>query len=336
MVRCRAKSRLLRGAAVVAAVAAAAAGCGSGQAANQATRPTTSRSGPAVGVSGPTSPAPAIAPTSAAPPALQRSPSPAHPCGVTSTAGTYEHVVWIIMENRALDDVAGSASAPYLAHLAAQCGLATNYAGVAHPSLPNYIALTSGSTHGIGDDGGPDEHPLSGPSIFSLLGTGWRAFDESMPHDCDPNSTGEYAVKHNPAVYYTAERGACAGQDTPLAPTPDLSARYTLITPNLCHDMHDCSTSAGDTWLAHEMALILSSAAYRGGTTAVFITWDENDSGGTLIPLYVVAPSVPAGARSAVAYSHYSLLRTTEELLGLRPLLGAAASATPLQPAFDL
>jgi len=262
--------------------------------------------------------------------------SASEPCGVRTRPDGFEHVVWIIMENRSYSDVVGSPSAPYLASVARACGLATDYSGVGHPSLPNYIALTSGSTHGIADDNGPESHPVQGPSLFSLLGTGWRSLDESMPVPCDRAPSGEYAVKHDPAAYYTNLGPSCAAQDVPLGPTPDVTARFTLITPDLCDDMHDCSTSAGDSWLAGELPRILDSGTYRAGHTAVFITWDENDSGGTTVPTYVIAPSVPAGARSATPFNHYSLLRTTEELLGLLPLLGGAATANSMAEAFNL
>ncbi len=240
------------------------------------------------------------------------------------------------MENRSFNEVVGSSSAPYLRSLAAACGLATNYSGVAHPSLPNYIALTSGSTQGISNDAGPQTDPVSAPSIFSLLGPGWRSLEESMPANCASSSSGNYAVRHNPAAYYTSVARACGRQDVPLGSTPDISARFTLITPNLCHDMHNCSTAAGDSWLAKVVPQILDSPTYRAGATALFITWDENDAGGERVPTYVVAPSVAPGTRSAVAYTHYSLLRTTEDLLGVRPLLGAAATATSMRAAFNL
>jgi hypothetical protein len=245
-------------------------------------------------------------------------------------------VVWIVMENRGFSQIAGSKSAPYLNGLATECGLATNYHAISHPSLPNYIALTSGSTHGIGDDAGPGSHPLAGPSLFSLLGTGWRSLEESMPSNCDRSSSGNYAVKHNPAPYYTNLAATCPSQDVPLQSPPDLTGRFTFITPNLCHDMHDCSTATGDTWLSQEVPAILATPEYRAGSTALVITWDENDSGGTLVATYVVAPSVPPGTRSATSYSHYSLLRTTEEMLGLTPLIGAAATATDMRAGFHI
>jgi hypothetical protein len=136
--------------------------------------------------------------------------------------------------------------------------------------------------------------------------------------------------------YYTSLAASCAAQDVTLTTPPDLSARFTFITPNLCDDMHDCATAAGDRWLAGVVPQILSSPAYRAGTLVLFITWDENDAGGSLVPTYVVAPSVPKGTRSAAGFSHYSLLSTTEELLGLSPLLGAAASAPDMRAAFHL
>ncbi|HLI52852.1 MAG TPA: alkaline phosphatase family protein, partial [Acidimicrobiales bacterium] len=263
-------------------------------------------------------------------------PTAVDPCRGTAPPARWSHVVWVVMENRGLDQIEGNPAAPYLNRLGAECGLATDYSAVAHPSLPNYIALTSGSTQGIADDAGPDVHPLTAPSIFGLLGPGWRALEESMPAPCDRQSGGEYAVKHNPAGYYTAVTSRCAAQDVPLTDPPDLSAPFTFITPNLCDDMHDCSTAAGDAWLAREVPAILDSAEYRSGGTALFVTWDENDAGGTLVPLYVVAPSVPPGVKVASPLDHYSLLRTTEEMLGLTPLLGQAATAPGMGGAFHL
>ena len=263
-------------------------------------------------------------------------PSAARPCGVTRNLPAYQHVVWIVMENRSYGEIVGSRSAPYLNSLSTSCGLATNYSGVAHPSLPNYIALTSGSTQGVTDDSGPRSNPVRAPSLFSLLGSNWRALEEGMPSNCAAASSSSYAVKHNPAAYYTNIPAQCNAQDVPLGSAPDISARFTFITPNLCHDMHDCSTSIGDAWLAGIVPQILNSPQYRAGTTAVFITWDENDAGGQRVPTYVIGPSVVPGTRSAVAYNHYSLLRSTEDLLGLRPLLAAAATAQGMRSGFGL
>lgn len=155
-----------------------------------------------------------------------------------------------------------------------------------------------------------------------------------MPSPCATNS-GLYAVRHNPAAYYTGTRAACQTQDLPLAATPDLGARFTFVTPNLCNDVHGCPVASGDRWLAGFVPKVLASPQYQGGDTVLVITWDESDVGaGNPVAPIVVAPSVAPGTRSATPYTHYSLLRTTEELLGL-PLLGAAVTATSMRPGSD-
>jgi len=240
------------------------------------------------------------------------------------------------MENRSYSDVIGSSDAPYINKLAHKCGLASNFSAESHPSLPNYVAMTSGSTQGIGDDGDPSQHRLAVPSIFSQLGGGWRALDESMPSNCDLNDGRSYAVRHNPAVYYTNIRGLCAVHDTPLAARPNLSARFTFVTPNLCHDMHDCSTRAGDTWLAGFVPKITRSRPYRKGSTVVFITWDEGSGDGNQIATLVLSRYTRPHTVSSKPFNHYSLLRTTETLLGIPAKLGQAAAAADMRAAFHL
>jgi phosphatidylinositol-3-phosphatase len=258
------------------------------------------------------------------------------PCGtsVGSEPTTYQHVVWIVFENKSYSEIVGSGAAPYLNSLAAQCGLATNYSAVAHPSLPNYIALTSGSTQGITDDNAPSLHPLGVASIFSQLGSGWNAKNESMQTNCQLSDSPLYAVRHNPATYYTGIRTACALQDTPGG--IGANAPFTFVTPNLCDDMHDCSVATGDQWLAANLPGLLSSSAYTGGGTAVFVTWDEDDgSASNHVATLVISPYTPAGARSSAAFDHYGLLATTQSMLGLG-CLGSSCSASSLRSAFGL
>jgi hypothetical protein len=260
---------------------------------------------------------------------------------VSAPASTYEHVVWIVMENHSFDDIIGSSDAPYINQLAAAHGLATNFFAEAHPSLPNYIAMTSGSTQGIADDDDPSSHPLSVPSIFSLLpGGGSRSLLESMPSNCARSDAGDYAVRHNPQAYYVNLGGDCAQYNVPLEDPPDLSARFTFVTPNLIHDMHNGTVADGDTWLSGFMPKVLASAEYAAGRTAVFLTWDEDDSilglGDNHIPTLVIAPSVPAATRVTDRLDHYAMLRATQEMLGLTPLLGSAATAADLRTPFNL
>lgn len=269
------------------------------------------------------------------------------PCGIAPTPKAWQHIVWIVFENKDPADIINPAITPNIVRLANSCGKAAHYAGVTHPSLPNYIALTSGTTAGIRDDKKPAHHQLTQPSIFGQLGANYRVYAESMPAPCfTVNSAHLYAARHNPAVYYVKERAACERQVLPLTGSISLSARFTMIVPNLINDMHETKTTrhvtdqlkAGDAWLGKVMPQLLASPEYRSGTTAIFLVWDEGSGGDNNTPLLVVSPSTRPGTVSLKAANHYGLLRTTQELLGLHPLLGAAAdrSTTSLAEEFGL
>jgi phospholipase C len=262
-----------------------------------------------------------------------------HPCSGAPAPSRYAHVILIVMENHGFDQVAGHS--PFLNALARRCGLATGYHAVSHPSLPNYLALASGSTQGLaGSDCSPGGGCRGGgPSIFGQ--TRWRAYAESMPGHCARSNSGDYAPRHNPAVYFTRVAAACIADDVPLTELPrDLRsgrlAAYTFIAPNLCNDEHDCGVVRGDAWLARWVPRITSSPAYRSGQTALFITYDEDDHvEGNRVYTVVVAPSVRPGTVSRRRFTHYSMLRTQEQLLGV-PALGRAASASSMASAFHL
>ena len=246
--------------------------------------------------------------------------------------------------------------APYINSLAAECGLATNYHNLSHPSLPNYIGATSGLSGRQIKTFDPDCSPskkcsTSAPSIFGQ-GETWKAYEESMPANCAPANSGEYAVRHNPPPYYTTLSG-CSTLDVPYTQlSADLAAdalpAFSFVTPNLIDDMHDGTIADGDKWLAANLPTILNSADYQSGSTVVFITWDEGTGGkngeacatnttdaSCQVATIVISPSTPAGATSATLFNHYSLLGTTEQLLGV-PALGAASSATLMTNAFNL
>src|SRR2546429_6741905 len=76
------------------------------------------------------------------------------PPATTQAAGVpaYDHVFVIVMENHSYGQIIGSSSAPYVNGLLSSGALATNYSAVSHPSLPNYLALTGGSTYGVTSD----------------------------------------------------------------------------------------------------------------------------------------------------------------------------------------
>jgi hypothetical protein len=132
-------------------------------------------------------------------------------------------------------------------------------------------------------------------------------------------------------------------RDVRLTYPLNLSAKFTFVTPNGCDDMHSCPTAPegetakqlrnGDTWLSTFLPRVLATPQYRSGSTAVFLTWDED---GGHIPTLVIAPSVTPGTTSSDAFTHYSLLRTTEQMLGIRTYLGRASSARSMRGPFHI
>jgi hypothetical protein len=246
------------------------------------------------------------------------------------------------MENEEFGSVIGSPAAPFINGLARRYALAREMYAVSHPSLPNYLALTGGSTFGISSD--CTSCSVGATSIVDQLErahVSWRAYMEGLPYPCFTGAgAGDYAKKHDPFVYYTRvvdSRAWCRR----IVPLTQLSAderaaalpRFTWITPNLCHDMHDCSVATGDQFLASLVPRLLRSLG-RGGV--LFITWDEgaSDSGccrlaaGGHIAAIVAGPGARRGARLTVPTDHYSLLATVERLLGLRRLRGAGCACT--------
>ena len=263
----------------------------------------------------------APAKVSAAPSASPIGPSPTPD---PSPSAAPSHVFVIVMENRSYGQVIGNS---YTSQLAAQYGVATDYHGVSHPSLPNYLALTSGSTWGIADDG---FHALPAGGLGAQLdsaGIEWRAYMEGMTNGCY-RSPYPYALKHNPFAYYGS---ACPSQVVPYSQfATDMSGtvpNFVWITPDLCHDGHDCSNSVADSWLSQTVPTILASNAWQDNGV-LMITWDEGEDSANSVLTLVIRPD-PLVHNSPRPYDHYSMLATIEDQL-LLPRLGLAAQATPM------
>lgn len=302
-------------------------------------------------VSGPVAAFPPLVARSAAsapsPPRAPAAPSLQGVCGSSAAPPSrYGHVVWIVMENRSYPEVVG---APVLSTLAAQCGLAINFHNLTHPSQPNYIAMTSGRpVSSVPGTDCPVFCPVHGPSIFAQ--TTWRVYAESMPGTCRRTDARPYVVHHTAAPYFV-DLADCATHQVPLTAL-DLASlpAFSLIVPDVTHDMHErtSSVAVGDAWLGDLLGRLLHSRAYTSGTTAVFVTWDEGgfprqgkdcpahlSDPGCHVATYVISPFTTPGSRINTLFTHYSLLRSTEELLGL-PYLGEAAKATSMRGAFGL
>jgi phosphatidylinositol-3-phosphatase len=250
----------------------------------------------------------------------------------TPTPG-FSHVFVLVMENRGYNDIIGSGDAPYINGLANTYGLATQFFATSHPSLPNYLALLGGDTFGITSD--CTDCFVSGTNLVDSLESGhktWRAYMEGIPStSCFVGDADSYAQRHNPFIYFNDIRNhpdRCSN----IVPLTQLSgdlasaqaSSFMWITPNLCHDMHDCSTADGDNWLASFVPTILASSAWKD-RGVLFITWDEGDdssgccngaAGGQIVTL-VLSPLGKPHYRSSIPYDQYDLLRTVADGLGV-------------------
>ncbi len=261
-------------------------------------------------------------------------------CQGATPPATYQHVILVVMENKNYADVIGNASAPWITNLAKSCATAKAYAQAASPSRPNYIAMTAGNLFncaGSNNDPSANDCTPSSPSLFKQVldaGGSVISYAEGMNGNCDAASHGAYAVKHNPWPYFASEASLCQLYNRPMPTSLDVNnlPKFLSVFPDLCHDMHDCSVAAGNAWISAFLQPVFDSPAYLNGSTAVIVTWDEY----TNLPNAFASTAVTPGTVVTTPTSHYALLRTIEEMLGINTYLGQAATATSLRTAMHL
>lgn len=237
----------------------------------------------------------------------------------TAAVPTPDHVVVVVFENHAYDQVMGSSSAPYLNSLASGgAGLTASYAET-HPSQPNYYALFSGDTQGVTDDSCVDPGFSDAPNLASELtaaGKSWASYNESLPSEGSTTcKSGNYAQKHNP--WFGFSNVSTGSAHTFDAFPTDFSKLPTVsfVVPNLCSDMHDCSVSTGDTWVKNHLKSYADWA--KTHNSLLLVTFDEdNRLSGNRIPTVLYGQPVQAGSTSATTYNHYDVLRTLEDMYG--------------------
>jgi len=251
----------------------------------------------------------------------------------TPQVPAFDHVAVVVLENKARSQVLGNRAAPAFNAFARRGAVLSGYQGAAHPSLPNYLALVSGSTHGVTTD--CTSCSVSGRSLADTLaarGLTWKAYAEGLPRPgWTGPSRGRYAKKHVPFLYFrrVLAEPARLRRVVPLVQLDrDRAAgqlpSFALVVPNLCHDMHSCSVATGDAWLKRFLPPLLKLPG-----TAVFVVFDESDSADPRIPALALGRLVRPGSRYTREMSHYALLRTIEDGLGL-PRLGVSARAAPV------
>jgi len=266
----------------------------------------------------------------------------------------------ILLENHDWSEFKGCADAPYingtLLPRSSYCEQYFNPPDL-HPSEPNYLWLEAGTNFGIIDDNDPVANHLNTTNHLAAqlrhAGISWKTYQEDISGTVVPlESINGYAPRHNPFVFFDDMTGTNNPNDayglTHFRPYSELaddlashsSARYNFITPNLCNDGHDTcapqfnSVRQTDDWLAREVPKILNSAAYSNNG-ALFITWDESETGDGPLGMILISPLARGGGYfNNIYYTHSSLLRTMQEIFSVSPWLGDAANATDLGDLF--
>jgi phosphatidylinositol-3-phosphatase len=259
-------------------------------------------------------------------------------------ARSFAHIFLIVEENKSSSEIVGNQTAPYINSLISRYALAADYFALFHPSLPNYIALTSGSNHGITDDRSPPSagNEIAVPNIADRIeasGRTWKAYAENLPSAGYAFDAGQYATKHEPFVYYKDIVGNAPRDRAHVVPFTQLAAdrraaattpHVAVITPNLCNDMHDCPIATGDRWLSRTVPMILASQAFTTTRSLLVITWDEGTIFDNHVATILAGNAVKTGFRSAQRYDHYSLLHTIEAAWNLAPLTAHDAGAATM------
>ncbi len=269
----------------------------------------------------------------------------ANPCIGAPAPVQWKHIVVLMFENRYYNEVIGPA--PYITGLANKCATAPKWNDAdfrvdgskdgTYLSKPNYATLTSGvspSVHGLTNDAyGTTTNVDNIYNQLNLAGLTFKDYYESGPGGCSVRFSGDY---HDPIRYYTNVASICDAHDVPLATFMDdvnsgnLPA-FSMLLPTNQHNMHSNSVASGDQYAQSILDPLLNSQAYANGDLAIFFVWDED----TPIPNIILAPSIVPGTKMTVSagnpISHFSALRTWDEMLGL-PLLGDTGSAPSLLP----
>lgn len=259
----------------------------------------------------------------------------------TPPANQITKVLVFMVENHSMSQM--RAGMPWVYNQALAYGYTTDYHAIRHPSLPNYLSIAGGSTFGVADDADPSSHPLSGASVFGrALSSGHTAklYAESMPSSCYQYPAGNYAVKHNPWAYFTAERSACGRRDVPLSAlagdiTNGRLPTVGMVIPNLCNDAHNCSLATANRWLRAKVGAVKAGPDFTSGRLAIVITADEDDHNEGNKVLTVVLQKSLHGKVVGAALNHYGLSRSLSQVSHTSPLRHAA-TATSVLSAFGL
>ena len=285
-----------------------------------------------------------------------------HDAGRDGTVVAGRTVFVIVMENESSSAIYNSAAAPYINNtIKPESAYATMFMDElpsAVPSEPHYVWMEAGTNQFTDITFLSDSDSSAGNSTTSTqhlstqletAGLNWMSYQEGMPAMCPISSSGFYAAKHDPFVFFTDVAGSppsatnahCAAHHKAytsfVADLAGTMPAYVFITPNLCNDMHGaigCPSGSditrGDTWLSNELPRIVTYATAHD--SIIYVIWDEGSTTQT-IPFFAIGPHVKTGM-SPTVYSHSALLKSIEEQLGV-PVLATVTAAPDFAGMYD-
>ena len=261
---------------------------------------------------------------------------------------TFGHVVLVVEENHSFSDVIGSGSPmPYLSSLASQYGLATQYYANGHPSIPNYLMLSTGQMESFDDS---FTGTISDDNVVRELvkaGKSWKAYEESIPSSAYlGNDSGNYLRRHDPFSFLSDVQND-SSQAANIVPFTQFSAdlannalpQYAFIAPDVTHDAHNGTLAEADAWLQANIAPLLSNSSFQSSGLLI-ITFDESETsdashGGGHVATVIISSKAKAGYQSQTLYQHESTLRLILEASGVNTFPGAAATAPDMAEFFN-
>jgi phosphatidylinositol-3-phosphatase len=239
-----------------------------------------------------------------------------------------DHVVVVLFENKGRGSIIGDPDAPYFNTLAAGgANMSQSYA-IRHPSQPNYIALFSGSTQGVKDDACTHEFAADNQANQLLTaGLSFMSYSEDLPEaGSKVCSKGKYVRKHAPWTDFTNVPPEVQQPFTSFpkdyTELPDVS----WVIPNLCSDMHDCSVATGDAWLRDNLGGYAAWAMENNSLLIVTFDEDDHNENNQIATIFYGEQVAPGTYDQRI--THYSVLRTMEDMYGVPHLLKAKQAKT--------
>jgi hypothetical protein len=256
-----------------------------------------------------------------------------------TSASVIKKVFYLMEENRSSNQVYGASDAPYInGTLMTTYDYASDYTDVAHPSEPNYVWLEAGFDMGLTTDNDPTAKNSTSTTdhivnYLGRVGKSWKSYQENLPGSCGITSSGQYAAKHNPFVFfqdivgsYSSPSAFCTSHIVDYSNlATDLAnnnlADYIEITPNLCDDGHDCANSSVETFLQSSTIQAVFSYVLNASNHAILvIDWDEGEGQGIHPMLLIAPPSTLSGAHNITTQvDHSSFVRSMQRIYGIDP-----------------